>query len=102
MVTPARQRTDSRPLRLIERLVRERGVQRFGLFMVTSEGKTLPNGDEDQSGFVIDGSGQVYSFWTDWDDSSHAVVFSEWEPVDDDPVWRDVAEYQRARKTAGL
>ena len=102
MAIQADHRTQSRPLSLIERLVRERGLQRFGLFLVVGEGKALPNGDEDQSGFVIDESGQVYAFWTDWDVARQAVELSEWEPVDDDPVWHDVAEYQRARRQAGL
>ena len=62
MVIHSNRQTDVRPLSLIEQLVRQRGLRRFGLFFVTGEGKELPNGDEDQSGFAIDASGQVYSF----------------------------------------
>lgn len=100
-IHPGRQ-TDRRPASQIERLVRQRGVQKFGLFFVTGEGKELPNGDEDRSGFVIDASGQVYAFWTDWDPVQGAVVFSEWEPVEDDPSWHGTVEYMRARQHAGL
>jgi hypothetical protein len=93
---------DSQPASPIEWLVRERGLQRFGLFFVTGEGEELPNGDEEQSGFVIDSQGQIYSFWTGWDATRQAVTFSEWEPVVEEPEWRGVGEYERARARAGL
>lgn len=93
---------DSRPASPIEWLVRERGVPRFGLFFVTGEGEELPNGDEEQSGFVIDGQGHIFSFWTGWDDTRQQVTFSEWERVDEEPEWRGVSEYERARESAGL
>ena len=94
-------RTDPRPSSPIERLVRERGLRRFGLFFVTGEGNELPNGDEEQSGYVIDDRGQIYSFWTGWDSTRHEVVFTEWERVDEEPEWRGVREYDRARMLAG-
>ena len=93
--------TDSRPVSPIERLVRERGLRRFGLFFVTGEGENLPNGDEEQSGYVVDDRGQIYSFWTGWDASRQDVVFTEWERVAEEPEWRGVGEYERARKRAG-
>src|SRR3954462_12660434 len=90
-------RTDSRPATPIERLVTERGIRRFGLFFVTGEGDELPNGDEDQSGDVVDSRGQIYSFWTGWDAARRDVVFTEWEQIEEEPEWRGVAEYERAR-----
>jgi hypothetical protein len=95
-------RTDSLPESPIERLVRERGLRRFGLFFVTGEGEYLPNGDEERSGYVIDAQGQVYSFWTGWDQIQQAVIFSEWEPVSIEAEWSGVAEFERARAAAGL
>jgi len=94
-------RTDSRPATPIERLVTERGIRRFGLFFVTGEGDELPNGDEDQSGYVVDSRGQIYSFWTGWDAARRDVVFTEWEQIEEEPEWRGVAEYERARAHAG-
>lgn len=95
-------RTDALPGSTIERLVRERGLGRFALFFVTGEGEYLPNGDEEQSGYVIDDQGQAYAFWTGWDDAQRAVVFSEWEPVDVEVEWAGLAEFERARVAAGL
>ena len=94
--------TDSQSASPIEMLVRERGLQRFGLFFVTGEGEDLPNGDEEQSGYIIDNQGQIYSFWTGWDATRQQVTFSEWELVDEEPEWRGVGEYERARARAGV
>jgi len=93
---------DSRPASPIEWLVRERGLRRFGLFFVTGEGTDLPNGDEEQSGYVIDGQAKIYSFWTGWDVARQEVAFTEWELVDEEPEWQGVGEYERARARAGL
>jgi hypothetical protein len=95
-------RTDLLPESSINRLVRERGLRRFGLFFVTGEGEYLPNGEEEKSGYVIDDQGQAYSFWTGWDQNQQAVVFSDWEPVDAEAEWSGVSEFERARVAAGL
>jgi hypothetical protein len=95
-------RTDSRPASPLERLVKEHGLHRFGLFFVTGEGDYLPNGDEEKSGYVVDSSGRIYSFWTGWDDVRCEVTFSEWMLTDEEPEWRGVSEYERARGAAGL
>jgi hypothetical protein len=94
--------TDSRPASPIEGLVRERGLRRFGLFFVIGEGDELPNGDEDQCGYVIDDQDQIHSFWTGWDETHRAVTFTEWELVDEEAEWCGVGEYERARAKAGL
>jgi len=93
---------DSYPASPIEWLVRARGLRRFGLFFVTGEGEDLPNGGEEQSGYVIDDGGRIYSFWTGWDVARQDVTFTDWELVDEEPEWRSVAEYERARVQAGL
>jgi hypothetical protein len=102
MATNRGVRNDSLSGSSIERLVRERGLRRFGLFFVTGEGDDLPNGDEEQSGYVIDERGQAYAFWTGWDQDRQQVVFSEWEPVDAEAEWNGVSEFEQARLAAGL
>ena len=46
----------------LHRLIRDEGLRRYGLFFVTGEGKRLPDGWEDASGYVIDDRGRVFSF----------------------------------------
>lgn len=92
-------RSESRAESPLERLVRARGLKRFALFFVTGEGEYLPNGEEEQSGYVIDEQGQTYSFWTGWDDQVGEVTFTEWEPVTAEPEWSGVDEYERALAT---
>jgi hypothetical protein len=92
----------SQPSSPLERLIRARGLRRFGLFFVAGEDELLPNGDVETSGYVIDEHSQIYSFWTGWDADHNEVIFSEWELVDEEAEWRGVGEYERARATAGL
>ena len=95
-------RTTSQPASPLERLVQEKGLHRFGLFFVAGEDDLLPNGEEATSGYVINEDGTIHSFWTGWDTDRHEVVFAEWETVDEEPEWRGVGEYERARARAGL
>src|SRR5438067_13197980 len=94
--------TTSQPASSLERLVREKGLQRFGLFFVTGEDDCLPNGEEETSGYVISDVGKIYSFWTGWDAARSDVVFIEWDAVEEEAEWRGVGEYERARARAGL
>jgi len=84
----------------LHRLLRDRGLHRYGLFFVTGEGTPLPDGLEATSGFVIDERGQVYSFWLGWDDDRQQAALTEWQPVEADPRWERSAEYRRARDRA--
>src|SRR5215210_7633461 len=86
----------------LHRLIRDEGLRRYGLFFVTGEGKRLPDGSEDASGYVIDGHGNVFSFWLDWSPEHQAVAFSEWRQVEAEPDWSDSAEYREARRAARL
>ena len=87
----------------LDRLIsRERIHGRYALFFVTGEGVLLPDGTEEESGYVIDEFGRVFSFWTGWDDERGEVVFSEWEPVNPEPHWSRSAEYRSARRSVGL
>lgn len=92
----------ARRQRVLHDLLRERGVQRYGLFMVTTEGKTLPDGSESASGYAVDEHGRVFFFWLDWDGSEQRPTFIRWRQVEPRPEWEDDEEYQEARSQAGL
>lgn len=66
------------------------------------EGKRLPDGSEDVSGYVLDELGRVFFFWLGWDDECQGVTFSEWEAVEPEPDWTSIGEYRRARQALGL
>jgi hypothetical protein len=102
MATHPHAQPATREAQVLARLIAARGIGRYGLFFVTGEGTFFPNGVEEASGFAVDQRGQVYAFWTTWDSTRREVTFSEWEPVDPEPDWRDDDEYQRAREQAGF
>lgn len=87
---------------LLANLIRERGVRRYGLFSVTTEGKALPDGSEAASGYVVDDNDRIFFFWLDWDAEQGRVVFTDWDQVQPESTWEDDREYQEARNVAGL
>lgn len=87
---------------MLDALVRERGLRRFAYFLVTGEGRLLPNGVEVTSGHVLDASGQVFRFWTTWDAERAQASFKVWRPAAVNPRWEANREYQRARAAVGL
>jgi hypothetical protein len=87
---------------VLHRLTRDCGLRRYGLFCVTQEGRRLPDGSEDASGYVLDESGRTFYFWLGWAPQHHSLAFTEWEQVEPDPAWPDSSEYQPARVEAGL
>jgi hypothetical protein len=88
----------------VDRLIRERGLRRYGLFLVSGEGRILPDGSENASGYVVDQDGRVFFFALDWDAGLRRVSFTQWEQVDAaaEADWDDDPEFQQARKAAGL
>src|SRR6266571_2706387 len=92
----------SRRRGFLDELIRKRGIQQYGLFSVTTEGKQLPDGSESASGFLIDGESRVFFFWLDWDDRLRHIVFTDWKQVKAEPEWEGDEEYQAARRAAGL
>jgi hypothetical protein len=90
------------PAEDLHRLIRSEGLKRYGTFFVTGEGKRLPDGSENGSGYVIDEQGRVFSFWLDWDHERQETVFTEWAEVHSESNWPESAEYQEARAAAGL
>ena len=97
MSKPSRQR------QLIERLLEERGIRRYALFLVQREGLTLPGGVEAVSGFALDGDGRVHGFWLDWDHEKKAYTLAPFYEVDQpESAFPQDQEYRSARRTLGL
>jgi hypothetical protein len=95
---------DSRALagEVLRRLLAERGLSRFALFLVQEEGIELPGGLEAVSGFVLAPSGEVYGFWLDWDADRGRYFLDPWYRVDDVSELARDAEYLEARRSLGL
>ena len=102
MATHPNARPATREAQVLDRLLATRGIGRYGLFFTSGEGDFFPNGVEETSGFVIDGQGQVHSFWTGWDADRQDVTFTEWQCVEPEPDWLSDDEYLHARRQAGL
>jgi hypothetical protein len=83
---------------LLRQLLSERGGP-FATFFVTDEGIEMPGGLEEVSGYALDRSGTVYSFWVGWDDRRGRPAFTEWEEVRPEPHWEQSSEYQKARRS---
>ena len=86
----------------MERLVRERVGEPYGLFFVNGEGKPLPDGSEMASGYVVDAQARVHLFVVGWDDRAGAAVITRWLAVRPQHTWYRSEEYQEARRAAGF
>ena len=93
---------ETRQAHIIEELLRERGIGRYGLFLVSSEGRELPGGGESASGYVVDSDGRVFFFWLDWDEAQECAVFSTWRRAEPDGDWLEEREYREALEVAGV
>ena len=87
---------------MLDALVLERRLHRFSYFLVTGEGRVLPNGVEVTSGHVLDATGRVFRFWTAWDHDRDRASFKIWKAATANPRWERSGEYQRARTAVGL
>jgi hypothetical protein len=97
-----RSEPDPKARAVLDALVHERGLERYAFFLVTGEGRFLPNGVEITSGHVLDASGQVFRFWTDWDADRRRPSFKVWKLATPNARWERIGEYQRARAAVGL
>jgi hypothetical protein len=59
---------DSPTLQVLQRLLAEKGIRDFELFLLQQEGRILPNGLEQISGFIATPSGSAFGFWLEYDD----------------------------------
>jgi hypothetical protein len=87
---------------VLQQLLRERGIDRYGLFLVSGEGKTLPDGTESTSGFVVDQTARVHFFWLDWDGNYNRPTFKHFESVTPESDWLEDPEYRSALEAAGV
>ena len=87
---------------ILHKLLREKGLERYALFFLSSEDNQLPGGLEETSGFVIDDRGRIHYFWMGWDDEQGSVALTKWKRATPETHWRQSAEYRRARAAAGL
>jgi len=88
----------------LERLIRARGLARFGIFHATGEGQLLPDGSEAGSGYVVDEHGRHYFYWLDWDVDRAQLALTCWqdlEPAEFADLQGD-REYRQARAAAGV
>ena len=76
-------------------------MRRYGLFLTTGEGKEMPNGEEEASGYVVDSEGRTYRYWLGWDRSRHEPAFTRWDQTQPKTDWLDDGEYLQALKDAG-
>jgi hypothetical protein len=88
----------------LERLIRERGPARFGIFHASGEGRLLPGGSENGSGYVVDERGRHYFYWLDWDVERAQLTLTRWQELQpsDFTDLQDDPEYREARAAAGL
>jgi hypothetical protein len=100
--TPTATVPDPRARAMLDKLVREKGLERFAYFSVTGEGRFWRDGSEEASGNVIDSRGHVYFFWTAWDAERGAPTFRIWREQQPQERWLRSADYRRARRAVGL
>ena len=88
----------------LERLIRERGLARFGIFHASGEGQLLPDGSESGSGYVVDESSRHYFYWLDWDVVRAHLALTRWQELGPTAFadLQDDPEYREARGAAGL
>jgi hypothetical protein len=86
----------------LERLIGQQVQGRYALFFNVGEGTVFPDGTEDESGYVLDEWGRVFSFWTGWDAGRGTVTLEEWKQVEVEPHWEKIGEYRRAREQLGM
>jgi len=91
-----------REIDLLKQLVQPKGVGRHAFFFVSGEGSKMPNGVEEESGYVLDEQGRVFSFWLGWDAEHSKPALETWQQVQAEPHWLEEPEYCRAQKLVGL
>lgn len=92
----------TRGAQMLRRLVGARIFGPYEFFFVSGEGEFFKNGVERSSGLVMNQHGQVWSFWTGWDDARDEVTLASWEAVPIEPDWSEDQEYREAREALGL
>lgn len=86
----------------MRRLIESTGLKRYAFYLGTSEGREMPNGDIECSGYVINEDGRVYFFWTAWDDERKSEKLDIWRETRPEPLWLEDPEYRVACESLGL
>ncbi len=104
MTTPADRPTvpDPDAANALHQLLAARGLVRYELFGVVGEGREMPNGLEEESGYALLPDGRVFFFWTGWDAERRAPILKYWDEATPGPDWTDDQEYVRARERLGV
>lgn len=108
-VLPGPKRSD-RTLRVMQRLLAHKGVERFVILSADEEAsRVLPGGIYPYSGLLLADSGSVFSFWLDWDESAGDYTLgdnsSRWREVDPSEVQAIPSlgdTFRRASRKLGL
>ncbi len=95
-------KSDTEHMALLDALLAERGLKRYGLFAVSGEGAVTPDGYEETSGYALSPDGQAFFFWSGWDETAQRTTFDMWKPTEPQAEWESDNEYQAARAAAGL
>ena len=93
---------DERSIAAVEALLDDLGIGKRAIFDDVGEGTSFPDGTESMSGLVVDESGRVHFFWTDWDAARARPVFTTWREVEPEPSLKSSKEYRQARAMLGL
>ncbi|HEY8741805.1 MAG TPA: hypothetical protein VIU62_01810 [Chloroflexota bacterium] len=95
--------------RVLDQLLQEKGLApgAYTLFFVVGEGTFftvpgIPVPLETASGYVLDQSGVVHSFWLEQDAARAKPALTEWETIEPEASWWEEEEYQDARRRLGL
>jgi len=94
---------ESEERRVIRQLLSRKRLGRYEFFLGQREGRRLPGGLEEVSGFVITEHDVAYAFWLSWDSKSHQYVLHPFRAVPHaDDALNDDEEYLEARRKLGL
>ena len=83
----------SRQEKILERLLKKKGINKYQIVYSSGEGKSLPGSRfnweiESESGFVITKEGKIFQYWFDWDEKQEEYTFSEWKELKKKKDWK--------------
>ncbi len=102
MVTNSTTKSPAEQRKLLDRVIRAKGLERYALFFVADDGIETPDGYEEVDGYVLAVDSRVFSFALSWDAKLGETALVEWEQTEPEADWAEEDEYRRARKKVGL
>src|SRR3954453_7133557 len=83
---------------IIRRLLEERGVRRYTLFLLQQEGTMISGNIEALSGFALDENGEVHGFWLGYDESVQDFILDSFYKVEEPETrFGSDTEFKRAQ-----